>query len=319
MNKWMKFWINGLEACPRRRFLVLWAFVICSSLGVARADDVSSHEARTLETFVRYVMLWGPEIRIEFEAAKPSPIAGFKLLRVHAIFRESVQVEPFYVSDDGKRVIQGSLLDLSPHPFSSTAERIALSNQPRIGAADAPVVLVVFSDFQCPMCRKMAGEIKSAVDKTYPGQLRAYFKDLPLSAKHPWAMDAAIAGRCVFRQNPAAFWTYHDWVFGHQSEITAPGFREQALSAIGTEGIDVAKLTGCMDSRETESEVKESIREASDLGVPGTPTVFLNGRKMPGPSWQLLRSAIDIELKARSATLTPDCGCLEDNHGAKDH
>ena len=307
MTKWMTF--SAIRKLPKPFIL---ASAVLISAACIRADDRAAYDRSSLETLVRYLLLWGPEVKLDFEAPRPSPIAGYKEVRVRATYGEGSQTETLFVSDDGKRVIQGSVYDVNRDPFRRVAERISLQNQPRRGPPNAPLALVVFSDFECPMCRRLADDLKSNVEKTYRGQASIYFKDLPLAARHPWAVEAAVAGRCVFHQNPEAFWAYHDWIFAHQSEITLDKFREHALTAIQSTSINREKLVSCMDSRETEPEIKESQREASDLGVSGTPTVFLNGRKMPGPSWPHLRSAIDFELKKKTAD---DCHCVEDPTG----
>ncbi|HEY6390440.1 MAG TPA: thioredoxin domain-containing protein, partial [Bryobacteraceae bacterium] len=136
-----------------------------------------------------------------------------------------------------------------------------------------------------------------------------YFKDLPIARRHPWAPAAAIAGRCIARQKSSSFWTYHDWAFAHQSEITEAGFRAQMLAATEPLALDKEALTACLDSRATEPEVTQSIAEATELGVPGTPTIFVNGRKLPSPSTAVLKSAIDFELQRKTRGLIPDCNC----------
>jgi len=299
-------------AAPRRPCGIavsLAATLVLLCPGLFAADRTHNDNGR-LEALVRYLLLWGPDIKVDFDAPRPSPIAGYKEIRARGTRQDAVQTEIFFVSDDGKRVIQGSVFETARNPFEATAARIAVRDQPRRGPANAPVKMVVFSDFECPMCRKLADEIRSDVQTAYGDRVSVYFKDLPLAQKHPWAFDAAIAGRCVYRQSGAAFWVYHDWIFAHQSEIVLGRFREQALESVAKEGIDRARLTSCIDSKATESEIRNSMREASELGVPGTPTVFLNGRKMPGPSWPMLRAAIDFELK-QAAAKSEDCHCTE--------
>ncbi len=91
------------------------------------------------------------------------------------------------------------------------------------------MVLVEFSDFQCPYCKAEAQEIRKNLLTTYPTQVRLYFKTFPLESLHPWAKAAAIASKCVAKQNADAFWTYHDWVFEHQAEITPETLKDKVL------------------------------------------------------------------------------------------
>ena len=82
------------------------------------------------------------------------------------------------------------------------------------------MVLVVFSDFECPNCKEEAKTLRERLPAAYPKDVRLYFKDFPLEQIHPWAKAAAMAGQCVFRENPAGFWQFHDWIYEHQAEIT---------------------------------------------------------------------------------------------------
>ena len=72
--------------------------------------------------------------------------------------------------------------------------------------------------------------------------MRVYFKDMPLEQIHPWAKPAAIAGRCIFKQNPAAFWEYHDWIYEHQSEMNAENLRAKIMEFAQGKEIDALQL-----------------------------------------------------------------------------
>ena len=173
------------------------------------------------------------------------------------------------------------------------------------------MVLVLFSDFQCPFCKEESKMLRSNLLSAYPTQVHAYFKDLPLDM-HPWARPAAIAGRCVFKQNPGAFWEYHDWVYDHQTEITKENFRDKILEFAKGKKIDAAQLGRCMDTKETEPEVDKSVAESRELHVNSTPTLFVNGRRLPAQmAWPDLRQIIDqeIEYQKTAKNAGEDCGC----------
>ena len=88
---------------------------------------------------------------------------------------------------------------------------------PSYGAGSgAAVNLVVFSDFQCPYCQKEELDLRKNIPAAFSDKVRVTFADFPLTSIHPWAMKGAIAGRCTYRVSPAAFWDYHDWVYGGQ-------------------------------------------------------------------------------------------------------
>ena len=181
-----------------------------------------------------------------------------------------------------------------------------------LGAPTAPVTLEVFSDFQCPFCKEEAKMLRGNILSAYPKQVRVYFKDLPLDQIHPWAKPAAIAGRCVFKQTPAAFWDYHDWAYEHQAEITKDNFRDKALEFAKGKEIDALQFGRCMDTKATEAEVDKSVAEARELKVMSTPTLFVNGRRLPAQvAWPDLRQIIDqeIEYQKTAKNAGEDCGC----------
>jgi protein-disulfide isomerase len=147
----------------------------------------------------------------------------------------------------------------------------------------------------------------------YPSNVRLYFKTFPLESLHPWAKPAAIASRCVYRQKPAAFWEFHDWVFGHQSEIQPENFKDKTLEwAKGVKDLDALQLGQCMDSKATLAEVDKDIAEGQALQVDRTPTLFVNGRRINSTiDWPSLRNIIDYEIEYQKTAKNAgeNCGC----------
>jgi protein-disulfide isomerase len=140
-----------------------------------------------------------------------------------------------------------------------------------------------------------------------------YFKDFPLEQVHPWAKPAAIAGRCVFQQNPEAFWLYHDWVFDEQSEITPENLRSKLMDFAKGKEIDTLRLGRCLDTKATEAEVDRSIAEGKVLQVNSTPTLFVNGRRIPSQvAWDQLQTLIRSEIEyQKTAKNAGDQSCCE--------
>src|SRR4051812_33887748 len=114
--------------------------------------------------------------------------------------------------------------------------------------------------------------LRANILSAFPKEVRVYFKDMPLSQIHPWAKPAAIAGRCIFKQNPAAFWDYHDWIFENQPEMNAENLPGKIMDFAKGKEIDALQLGRCMDTKATEPEVDKSVAEAKELKVNGTPT-----------------------------------------------
>ena len=134
--------------------------------------------------------------------------------------------------------------------------------------------------------------------ETFPSEVRVYFKDFPLEAIHPWAKNAAIAGRCVFRQKPAAFWTFHDWIFEHQNEISQENLKDKVSDWSKSTGLEPIQLGACMDDKAVAAEVEKSVLEGRALGINSTPTLFVNGRRLVGQApWPQLKQVIQHEIE----------------------
>jgi Protein-disulfide isomerase len=260
-------------------------------------DKKSALDKATLEDYVRHLFIWGPQITVKVGEPQPSPIPGFKKVSVFASAGGASVEEPFFISTDGKKVIRGSVFDIGESPFANELGKLKTENQPSFGPASAQVAIVVFSDFQCPYCREEAKMLRSEIAANYPKQVRVYFADFPLEQIHPWAKAAAIAGRCVFKQKPAAFWDYHDYMFEHQTELKTDNLKSKVMEFAATKGIEPIQLGACIDSRATEAEVNRSQAEGRSLQVDSTPTIFINGRKVPGNvAWGQLKQIIDFEI-----------------------
>jgi protein-disulfide isomerase len=284
------------------------------SLPLAQPADPkpSALDKPTLEAYVRHLYVWGAQIKVEIADPKPSPLTGMLEVDVHASAGPATQDEVFYVSKDGQNIVRGSVYNVKENPFKADLDKLKTDFQPNYGTPGAPVVLALFSDFECPYCKEEAKMLRTNLLSAFPKQVRLYFLDLPLESIHPWAKPAAIAGRCIYKQNANAFWDYHDWVYEHQAEITKDNFRDKLLEFAKTKQIDALQLGSCLDTNATESEVNRSIAQSRELHVQSTPTLFVNGRRLPAQvAWNDLRTIIDqeIEYQKTAKNAGEDCGC----------
>jgi len=265
-----------------------------------------------LEAYLRHLFVWPPPIEMAIADPQPGPMAGFYEVKIRGSQGEASQEETFYVSKDGQKIVRGSVFDLGQNPFKSDLEKIKTDNQPAFGTSGAPVVLVEFSDFECPFCREEAKMLRENLLAAYPKEVRLYYMNFPLESLHPWAKAAAMMGRCIFHQNATAFWDYHDWIFAHQEEITPENLKDKVLEFATGKGIDAAQLSKCIDSRATEEEVDKTKAQGKALEVNSTPTLFVNGRRMVGTvQWADLKRVIDYEIDYQKTAKNAgeDCGC----------
>jgi protein-disulfide isomerase/uncharacterized membrane protein len=149
-----------------------------------------------------------------------------------------------------------------------------LTNAQTVGPRDARVQLVVFSDFTCDYCRKLAPVLEK-VRAEFPNDVLVAFRPYPLDA-NPRARPAAIAAQCAAEQG--AFWKYHDRVFATRDELS-----DERLAALAQEvGLDVGKFTACRSAGRSAQLVTDSYDEAVKLGIEGAPALFLNGDVIGG-------------------------------------
>jgi protein-disulfide isomerase len=268
-----------------------------------------------LEFYVRHLFVWGPQINVEVGEYKESAVPGMLEVDVIGSFEKSAQTKTFFVSKDGQHVLQGASYKIDDNPFRAALDKVDNTGAPAFGTEGASVMITAFSDFQCPYCAKEAKLLRSQLKDEYSDKVRVYFRDFPLTHMHPWALTAAIGGQCIQGQSPEAFWVYHDWVFENQKTFTVENFTAKSVEFMADKGVDVAKLKSCIDSRETLKVVEMSLDEGRAAGVNSTPTVFVNGRKVPtGMQWTQLKSVIDFELEYQKVTHNSgdDCGCAMD-------
>jgi protein-disulfide isomerase len=138
------------------------------------------------------------------------------------------------------------------------------------GAADAPITIVEFSDFQCPYCEQAYFMMKALLEK-YSGKIKMAYRDLPLEEVKNDFHGAAVASRCAGEQGK--FWEYHDLLFENQEEYGAGAFESFAASL----QLDTDKFSACLKSDKYMPLVKKDLEEAVRLGATGTPAFYING------------------------------------------
>lgn len=158
-------------------------------------------------------------------------------------------------------------LDVAPHLVDS---------DPSWGPKDAAVVVVEFSDFQCPFCKRFANDTSQKLQDAYGDKIRYVFKNLPLKSIHPHALGAAIASQCAHEQGK--FWEYYHKLFDNQRNLDADKLVDYAAEL----GLNKGKFTSCVARRDVADKVEADIQAAVKLGVNGTPGFIIAGTKLSG-------------------------------------
>ncbi len=151
---------------------------------------------------------------------------------------------------------------------------IAIAGSPAKGPANAKITIVEFSDFQCPYCIKAIGHLDAAL-KAFPKDVRLVYKHFPLDS-HGQARMAAQASLAAEQQGK--FWPMHDRMYAQSRQIS----RMNVLNWAKELGMDMPKFVAALDSAAVKGQVDRDVKEGDRIGVQGTPTVFLNGKKYQG-------------------------------------
>lgn len=262
----------------------------------ALADDATNQK---IIDYYRRKSNLPPEVAVTVTNVTDAKIPGAKQATLNLSRGGQTQTEEILMSADGRYVVFAEVEDITSDPFKAIASKIKTDNSPVRGPKDAKVTIVEFSDFQCPYCARAHQTMSEQVMKEYDGKVKLVYKNFPLGF-HKWAEPAAIAGACAYQQDPAAFWTFYDYMFNNQQQITPENVKEKAQEALKGTKVDMAKWNDCFDNKKTLEKVKADMAEGGAVGVTGTPAFIINGRKISGAQpFQNFKAVIDDEL-ARS-------------------
>lgn len=193
----------------------------------------------------------------------------------------------FYLTPD-QRFLVTELNDSTGDPVAEEQSRFRARRQAleddngvaSFGPANAPVTIVVFSDFQCPYCKRLADTLKQIV--LQEKQVRLLFRNMPLDS-HPWAELAAEMAACVQLQDGAAFWRVHDYLFEHQRELRPENVQRQLMVYVGSLPHVRAELVrDCLNRKRRLPQLQKDLALGRANNVRGTPTVFVNGSLVNG-------------------------------------
>jgi protein-disulfide isomerase len=157
------------------------------------------------------------------------------------------------------------------------------------GPKNAPITMVIFSDFQCPFCKRVEPTL-TQIEKEYGGKVRQVWKNYPLPF-HNNAEPAAEAAMAAAAQGK--FWEMHDKLFANNTALDRPSLEKYAQDM----GLNMAKFKADLDGSKYKSVIESETKEGQAVGVNGTPAVFINGRKISGAyPFDMFKKITDEEL-----------------------
>jgi protein-disulfide isomerase len=232
----------------------------------------------TVNAFLQQMFGYDPTVTWKIVEIRPSQAQGLSEVLVQLSTAQGKQAQRLYVTADGQHAVLGEIIPFGAHPF--TAARDALlkgMNGFSMGPSDASVTIFEFSDLQCPYCK----QAQPTIDKLLAEEknARLVFQQFPLPA-HNWAQKGAYYADCAGRKSNEAFWKFIHSAFESQADITPENVDEKLTALADQAGVKGKEVAQCAATADTAGRVQHSIALGSSVDVSGTPTLFINGRKI---------------------------------------
>jgi protein-disulfide isomerase len=276
-----------------RNFLnLIFVFVLSVSLAASQtnsstkkpADKLGTHATpdlpseATVDSFLQQQFGYQTDLTWKIASIKPSPIEGLAEVTVVLANQQGQQLSKFYVAPDGQHALVGDIIPFGAKPFDPVKKILDKGiTGPSRGPKDSKVLIVEFGDLQCPACKAAQPTIEALV--AAEPTARFVFQNFPLEM-HNWAARGAAYSDCVGRASNDAFWKFISKVYETQSEITAENVDEKLTAIADGAGVKGADIAACVAKPETKTRVDASIALGKEVDVTGTPTLYINGRKI---------------------------------------
>jgi len=272
--------------------------LVCSAQQPA-ASAAATPLQKSVETFLRNYYALGSDVAITVGTPKPIGTSGLSELPIEVKSPDGSDTVKMYVTSDGRYLVRGEVSDLTVDPNAENRSKLKLSDSPVLGDPKAPITIVEFADFECPVCRNLHDALRGVLPN-YP-QVRLIFKNFPIDSLHPWARTAAIATHCAYQQDPKAFWKMYDLIYDNQELISASDVYQKMLAYAGRAGLNVDSFKSCMAGPAAAAAVNADAENGKLVEVRSTPTLFVNGRRLVGADPHAVQQYIDYELAQMKA------------------
>jgi len=301
-----------------RHLICLFVILLLAGLGGAQETPAAPHSKTTataatvpktgsatnlppedtVRAFMQQMFGYDSSLTWKIVGIKPSQAEGLAEITVLLSNPQGQQSNKLYITADGQHAVIGDIIPFGVHPFDAARKELDKGiDGPARGPADAAVTLVEFSDLQCPHCK----QAQPTIDKLMADEknARLVFQNFPLPS-HEWAAKAAAYADCISRGSNDAFWKFLQSVYDAQTDITLANADEKLTGLADKAGVKGADIAACAAKPETTGRVQHSIALGTSVDVTGTPTLFINGRKIANVSgipYDVLKSLVEFAAK----------------------
>lgn len=279
--------------------LVFLAILLLAAATMVAGDKSASLPSEdTVNSFLHQTFGYDSTITWKIASIKPSIAEGLAEVTVVLTNNQGQQVTTLYVTPDGKHALTGEMLPFGAKPYepARAALREGVNGVSR-GPDKSPVTIVEFSDLQCPHCK----EAQPVIEKLLAAEPNARFvlQQYPLPM-HNWAAKGAAYADCIGRTSRDAFWKFVQATFDDQANITDSNADEKLTQIADKSGVKGADMAACAAKPETKTRIERSLSLGQEVGVTGTPTLFINGRhigNVTGMPYEILKGMVEFAAK----------------------
>ncbi len=286
-----------------------WAKQIGLNLGKWRADKDSPEVAAEINKDSSYGQSVGADGTPAFflngkfiSGAMPfdsfKPVIDEQIKKADELLKKGTKQDQLYQAlvDDNVKSAGAAPAAGAPAANNDAKVKVDVGSAPVLGPKAAPITIVEFSDFQCPFCGKVEPALQQ-IRAEYKGKVKLAWKNQPLSF-HPNAMPAAEAAMAAYEQGNDKFWAMHDKLFEKQQTLS-PEVYDQIAKEIG---LDLNKFHASIGAHKNQAGIQADMDAGSAIGASGTPTFFINGKKLVGAMpFESFKQVIDAELASKVA------------------
>jgi protein-disulfide isomerase len=232
----------------------------------------------TVNSFLQQTFGYEKDLTWKISSIRPGPVAGLAEVVVVLAQPQGQQLSRLFITPDGQHALIGDLIPFGAKPFEPAKKMLEKGiTGPSRGPKDAAVTVVEFGDLQCPACKAAQPGIEAMINAE--PTVRFVFQNFPLEM-HNWAAKGAAYADCVGRASNDAFWKFIAKTYETQGDITAANADEKLTALADGAGVKGADIAACAVTPDTKARVDASLALGKLAEVSGTPTLFINGRKI---------------------------------------
>jgi len=270
-----------------------------STAAPASADKASPSAAgipseATVNSFLKQTFGYEKDLTWKIASIKPN-VAGLAEVEVVLASPQGQQLSRLYITPDGAHALTGELIPFGAQPFEPILKILQKGiTGPSKGPKDARATIVEFGDLQCPACKAAQPAIEALINSEPTA--RFVFQNFPLEM-HNWAAKGAYYADCVGRASNDAFWKFIAKTYETQANITAENADEKLTALADGAGVKGADIAACAVAPDTKAHVDASIALGKAVEITGTPTLFVNGRRignLTGIPPETLKALVDF-------------------------